>query len=42
MFEGWENVEALLRAEFPGFAVVGLGVDDNHEAKGSNWSGILI
>ena len=42
MFEGWANVEAFSRAEFPGFAVVGLGVDENQESKGANWSGVVI
>ena len=42
MFEGWANGEALLRVEFPGFAVVGIGMDENHAAKGAIWSGVVI
>ena len=42
LFEGWANVEDLLRAELPVFAIVGLGVDANHAYKGGNWSGIII
>ena len=42
MFEGWANVEALLRSELPLFVVVGLGVDEIQTAKGDNWSGIVI
>ena len=37
-FEVWANGESFLRAESPGFAIVGLGVDENHVAKGANWS----
>ena len=28
--------------EFPVFAAVGIGVDENHASKGANWSGIVI
>ena len=42
MFEGWDNVESFSRAEFPVFAVVGVGVDENQAAKGDNCSGVVI
>ena len=42
MFEVWANGESFSRAESPGFAIVGLSVDENHVAKGANWSGIAI
>ena len=41
-FQVWPNVETLLRAEFPGFAFFGLGMYENHAAKGANCSGIII
>ena len=42
VLEVWDNVEAFMQAELPGFAVVGLDVDENQAAKGDNWSGIVV
>ena len=31
-----------MQSELPGFAVVGLGVDEKHASKGAIWSGVVI
>ena len=42
VLEGRANVEAFMRAEFPGLLVFGIDVDEKQADKGANWSGIVV